>query len=310
MKGTFFFRKLGLGLLLLACSCQGGGEKKRTEKDINFTEFGKYWYQGQAEVNTYELEQFRYGEKRPAEAVLIFVTEDLSKKTHIKPDAPAKDQVGVQKVLKLNLTKKFTTGIYPYSMMLSVFSPVYEEMPALKITGSCQEWCGQTFTQLNYRPQAYEALQRSYFESDGDRELTLKARSEDELWTLIRLNPKLVPTGNLDLIPGLLDLRFTHKPLQAYRAGIEIKPAAKAFSNFKKEQLRVCSVRYHYYPRQLHIYFSSKFPYEIAGWEEVHVTPNGKPEISRATRKAVEMLAYWKMNGTKYDFKRKELLLE
>src|SRR5690606_34615209 len=84
-------------------------------------EFHAYWHAGKAEVNAYNLIQSRYDEKRPGKAVLIFVTEDLSKKLQVKLDNPAvRNKINV---LKLNFTKNFITGIYPYSLMLSVFTP-------------------------------------------------------------------------------------------------------------------------------------------------------------------------------------------
>lgn len=67
---------------------------------------------------------------------MIFVTEDLSKQKHVKLDDPQANEQDAQKVLKLNLTKKFVTGIYPYPMMLSVFTPVYDSIPATKVTAS------------------------------------------------------------------------------------------------------------------------------------------------------------------------------
>ena len=42
-------------------------------------EFADYWYRGQAEITSYDLEQARYGELRSGTAVLVFVTEDFSK---------------------------------------------------------------------------------------------------------------------------------------------------------------------------------------------------------------------------------------
>lgn len=296
----------------LCLACQPGGEKEkpRAASDFNAQQFGAYWYRGLAEINTYKLAQFRYGEKRDAEAVLIFVTEDFSRQKQVKLDDPEKAPADAQKVLKLNLTKKFVTGIYPYSMMLSVFTPVYEDLPALKITASCQEWCGQTFTQLNYRNQEYKGRLYSYFEKEADADFNFKARSEDEIWNLIRLNPKLVPQGKLHLIPALLDQRFTHKSLQPYKATITIKPAARPFANFTPDQLRVCRVVYEDYPRELLIYFAAAFPYEIAGWEEIHKPQPGKFEISRAERKAVKMLAYWQMNRLEFETKRQELKLD
>ena len=43
-----------------------------------------YWYQGKAEISSYELEQVRYGQKHLGDAVLIFVTEDFSKTKQVK----------------------------------------------------------------------------------------------------------------------------------------------------------------------------------------------------------------------------------
>ena len=53
-------------LLLLIAGCQPGNNKPA--RQLNFETFGNYWYQGKAEINTYALAQFRYGEKREAEA--------------------------------------------------------------------------------------------------------------------------------------------------------------------------------------------------------------------------------------------------
>ena len=45
--------------------------------------FNKYWYAGEAELNSYTLSQARYGENHEGEAVLIFVTEDFSKSKYV-----------------------------------------------------------------------------------------------------------------------------------------------------------------------------------------------------------------------------------
>ena len=70
-------------LLLLLTACEGPGPRQPA-RHLNFDAFGSYWYQGKAEINTYALAQFRYGEKREAEAVLIFVTEDFSREKQVK----------------------------------------------------------------------------------------------------------------------------------------------------------------------------------------------------------------------------------
>ena len=77
------------------------------------TAFKKYWYAGKAEITSYKLEQARYGELRNGKAVLIYVTEPFSADKQVKADQNAPSNISV---LKLNSTKKFLTGIYPYSI--------------------------------------------------------------------------------------------------------------------------------------------------------------------------------------------------
>jgi hypothetical protein len=100
-------------------------------------------------------------------------------------------------VLKLNLVKKFNTGVYPYSMMLSVFKPVDTNTwkHALKITASSQEWCGHTFTQIDSKNNNFLATLYSYFESEGTNEKKISMTYlEDELW--VQLTPCLCQQEN------------------------------------------------------------------------------------------------------------------
>ncbi len=92
--------------------------------ELNVEAFGNYWYQGKAEITSYRLNQARYGEIHNGHAVLIFVTEDFSKSKQVKLDIPEYVPDDRLKVLKLNYVKKFDTGIYPYSIMTSIFTPV------------------------------------------------------------------------------------------------------------------------------------------------------------------------------------------
>src|SRR6478736_997100 len=237
-------KQFSVFIFLLLTGCKIGGPEDLPARNLGFDAFGRYWYQGKAEVNSYALEQFRYGEKREAEAVLVFVTEDLSREKQVKLDVPEKAGKDAQKILKLNFTKKFITGVYPYSMLLSTFLPVYDSVPAVKIAASVQDWCGQTYAQLNFRNGAYQAERHSFFETEGDQELTLKARAEDELWTLLRLNPNQLPLGKQNLIPGLLDLRFTHQPFKTYQATTSLQKTSAALAGFRAEKLQTLEVTY------------------------------------------------------------------
>lgn len=225
-------------------------------------DFGAYWYTGEAELASYTLQQARYGEIHPGHAVLIFVTEDFSRQKQVKLDngsAAGKDRVPI---LKLNFTKKFLTGIYPYSLMTSVFAPIDQRQDPypLKVTATAQEWCGHVFTQLNLRDQAYQYQGFSYFESEGDSEGRLPlAYLEDGFWTQIRLNPAALPQGTHPVIPGLMDSRLRHHDLTAQPAELRLIPAGDT---------TVYEVNYPGSGRRLRITFETAFPHAITGWTE------------------------------------------
>ena len=85
--------------------------------------FYAHWADGKAEISSYEVVQPRYGELRQGYGVMIFVTESLHRQTFIKVDSPTPETDQFY-ALKLNHILNFTTGIYDYSVMTSVFSQV------------------------------------------------------------------------------------------------------------------------------------------------------------------------------------------
>ena len=117
--------------------------------------FKKYWFAGDAEISSYTLTQSRYGELRSGNAVLIYVTEDFLPNTQVKANNPGENSI---KVLKLNATKNFNTGIYPYNIMQSTFQPVYNKSQPLKISASIQEWCGHVYAQINRKGNTLKYL--------------------------------------------------------------------------------------------------------------------------------------------------------
>lgn len=242
--------------------------------------FKDYWYQGKAEISTYNVEQERYGEMRRAEQVNIFVTEDFSASKHVKLDDPGKAGADRVPVLKLNALRRFHTGIYDYSLMQSVFTPV-DGTPSLKATYSVIDWCGQVFSQFNRRENGYQARLFSYFESEGDANVRLdNALLEDELWTRLRINPATLPTGKVALIPSPFFFRFRHLPYQAYPAEVSITAAGKE---------SVLLVVYPTVPRSLSIRYDTAFPHRILGWEELD---NGRV-LSKGVLKSSIMTDYW-----------------
>lgn len=59
-------------IFLTSCHQAGGTDSFTAPKN-----FRDYWYNGQAEISRYKLEQVQYGAVNPGEVILIFVTEDF-----------------------------------------------------------------------------------------------------------------------------------------------------------------------------------------------------------------------------------------
>jgi hypothetical protein len=264
----------------------------------NEVDFGSYWFQGQAEITRFSLEQVRYGEIHNGDAVLIFVTEDFL------PDKQIKYEYGnppadLEKVLKLNFTRKFSTGIYPYSIMTSIFTPLdIENKNTLKVTSSVQEWCGHTFMQLNYRDKKYKGMLHSYFQNEGDQEFQLAdAVLEDEIWAKIRLNPQLLPTGGISIIPGLQYQRLLHTKPEVAKAIAFLETISDP--SISENELFIYRVIYQNLPRSLEIKFEQDFPYEIVAWEEKNLSSKdpGDGLITRAVKTHLIQIDYWNKNS-------------
>lgn len=276
--------------------------------------FSGYWDAGTAELVSFSLEQSRYGSIHQGTAVLIFVTEDFSISRQVKLDRPEAAGKDAAHVLKLNFYKDFRTGLYPYTILTSVFTPIYltTEPRTLKVTGSVQEWCGHTFTQLNLRERGYAMQLHSYFESEGEVAQTLPgALLEDEILVRWRIDPSRVPTGPVKLIPSVAIARLVHRPLAAEDAVISIQPAPPEFSG----QPDAVALRVELksgFARTLTYYVGTEFPYPVYGWDETYAAgfrEDGKTLTTRARRLAVLRSAYWKKNKPTDRALRKELKL-
>ena len=271
-------------------------------------EFNNYWYQGQAEISSFVLKQARYGEIRAGKAVLVFVTEDFSRSKQVKLDRPQQAGEDLSKVMKLNFTKKFNTGVYPYSMMQSVFTPVdlQADPHSLKVTTSSQEWCGHTFTQLNLQAGAYQVQSYSYFESEGDQGQKLKqAVLEDEIWNRIRIAPEALPLGSFHMIPSTLTQRLRHTPIEV----VKVKATLEA----QGEDGMVYELVFSKGGRTMKIFFDKDFPYAIRGWEETYRDGFGDKAQTMTTTATLDKTiksAYWTKNSNADTHLRKELNLD
>lgn len=294
----------GLGILLLFQSCEKKGraifsknilETTSIEKNTTDTTtalnpmFKDYWYAGEAEISSYELQQVRYGEQRTGKAVLVYVTEPFLATAQVKANENTASSISV---LKLNSTKNFNTGIYPYSIMQSTFYPVSNNQHAIKVSCSVQEWCGHVYTQLNNR-ERFDIVSHSYFEGEADEHFSLeKTPLENEIWTQLRINPQSLPLGDFKMIPALEYIRLKHIALKGYAANGKIND-------------NIYILNYQELNRTLKITFNQNFPFDILSWEETI-----GEKTTTATKLKTIKSAYWNKNKNTDEVLRKTLHLE
>ena len=254
------------------------------------TTFNTYWYQGLAELNRFELEQSRYGEIHKGEAVHIYVTEDFLTDKQVKYEFG--DRQNAVPILKLNAYRRFYTGIYPYNLLTSVFVPVGDgAQKPLKATFSAQEWCGHAYSQINLRDGVYKGQGHSYFQAEADNTFELPASMlEDEIFIRIRRDPASLPTGEIQVIPGLHYLRLLHKEAGAAPAVATLEDAG---DDSYGENVRVYTVDYTGKGRTVRVFFEKAFPYQIKGWEEEAAGLGGATLTTRARRTNAMLLDYW-----------------
>ncbi|WP_431123829.1 septum formation inhibitor Maf [Flagellimonas flava] len=303
MKNVYKFAFLGILGATFIYSCVDTTKASNKENPVNAEtavvkpkkpkkklseDFKSYWYAGNAEITSYKLEQARYGELRDGTAVLIYVTEPFLPEKQVKADGNNQSNVSV---LKLNATKKYLTGIYPYSVMSSTFYPVHDNQHAIKTSLSMQEWCGHVYSQINNRND-FEFTSHSYFETEADQNLNLEKNIlENEIWNKIRINPKDLPTGELKIIPSLEFARLRHKPLKAYDATAEVKQV---------DGLSTYTINYPELERSLAITFTTDFPYSVESWTETFKSgfgPKAKQMTTKATKLKSIKTAYWGQNS-------------
>lgn len=257
-----------------------------------------YWYAGKAEITKYNLSQNRYRDIHNGEIVLIFVTEDFLTDKQVKNDNYTNKNS--TPILKTNQLRRFTTGLYDYSMMTSVFTRT-DGSKTEKVTLGAQDWCGHSFVQVNNKNGQYDIQIRSYFESEGDQDFSIKADLlEDELLNLIRINPSLIKEGSFRILPTLNYLRLTHHKMEGQEATVSKEKLSNGNTTLK--------LTYPALKRQLLITYQTVSPHKIISFEEAYPSMFDKQERSSTATKNSEMhSAYWKLNKASDKEKRKQL---
>lgn len=273
--------------------------------------FQKLWYDGNAEISVYDLNESRYGEMRRGKRVMVSVTEPMRLSTYIKPDVRLEASQKID-VIKLNDVLKFNTGIYDYSVMTSVFSSVDDTrdipgLSAMKVSFSAQEWCGNVFEILKRRDNRYEGRLYSYFESDGEpvHRVPFQGRTEpeDNLWLMVReLKGPLLEAGEkleITIIPSSWKRRKVHEPIKTYPAVISKERSGKIRTRAGRYPSNLFTWSY---PGQtVRVWVEAEYPHRILKWEE----SDGSGGILAATSRE----PYWKQNRNKDLGIRKRLTL-
>jgi uncharacterized protein YaaQ len=299
-KQAYFHVIFALLLSIFLTSCE---EKSKLETKAEISkntivdeDVKKYWYNGLAEITSYELTQQRYGEDRKGKAVLIYVTEDFDAQELVKAD---QKKEGNFPVLKLNSTKDFTTGIYPYHIIQSSFLPMQANEKIAKVSASIQEWCGQSYMQIEQRDELEVSI-HSYFQKIGNTNFNIKSElTENGIWNKLRLFPGKIQTGELQMIPSLEYLRLFNLPVEAYQANV---------SQEKITSQMVTKIEYVDLKRALTITQDAQFPYSIESWEETW-TKQDSSYTTKATKIKQIRIDYWNKNQNKHHFLRDTLQL-
>jgi hypothetical protein len=289
--------------LFLGC----GSNTQKAPQLADTSQFVKYWFMGNAEINHYELDQAQYGSMHKGDVTLVFVTEGFRVDKQVKDDGnTSKDKTAT--VMKMNAIRRFTTGIYDYSAMTSAFTPVsVNEFPnALKVSCSVQDWCGQSYSQLNFKQNGYYFLSHSYFENEVKADYHIdKGTTEDELLNSIRLMPDRLPIGDKMMIPSLLSTRLRHKKVIPILATLKLYDYNGG--DFKGSSLKVYEIDYKGDERNVRIVFENIFPHKIVGIDETYKFKDVYM-TSRARLKKTILSPYWLQNQPVDSTARRQLM--
>lgn len=275
--------------------------EKPDDMILSDTSYDMNHYSGNAEIATYSLKKARYNGVHEGEVVLIFVTEPFLIEKQVKADNPNNDNS--VNVLKMNRIDRFATGLYDYSQFTSVFTPIekFSAQYPLKVTFGSQDWCGQSFMQMNHN-NGFDLMQRSYFESEGDTSFHIDhVILEDNIFNMLKTSVDLLPVGDFDVFPSAATLRNSHQGMKDYSA---------IGKSYESEGLYVYEYEIPALKRTVEIQVDLEQNNRIVSWKETYPTVfDGELRTSIYELKGVESMPYWKYNRVEDVEKRSEFKL-
>ena len=216
-----FYQCIMISILFMSCTNQSNNNQEKTSAlSQNFNKDwanNKLWYDGLAEVATYDAQKIVYKKQRNFEYIYITVAEDFNKKFRVKTDDYKRKDL--YKVMKLNAFASIKTDNYPYHYLSSMFFYFDKPWQMDKMSSSSQEWCGNTYKEYFNNGNNYLMKYHSYFdeEGDGEKKIEVETLFEDQLgYTLRSLKFK----EGLNFESKMLESQITNKvgKLKIYNA--------------------------------------------------------------------------------------------
>jgi hypothetical protein len=280
--------------------------------------FDSHWQDGKAELNGYRYSVTRYGHRREGSAVLIYVTEPFSESRRVKVDDPKKNPKDTFEALKVNMVREFSTGIYAYHTLASIFTRTRDFSP-VKITFSSAEWCGHVFEEMIFNRHHIADRYLSYFEGESDlKRLTVRENSltEEELLVRLRgLRGEWIGPGErrtVPLLPSAFYRRLTHRPLAWSEARIERARGSESVRvPAGRFETSVITVKTEH--RVGRFWIEAKYPHRIVKWvwASAGTPPRGRGNpaegLDQGELTGTARLSYWKLNGPGAERYRREL---
>lgn len=220
--------------------------------------FTNYWKNNKIELTKYELKEDSISIGESTLTFSIDYVEGVNKTDSIVTS-------------QSDFASKIHNEKFNYSAMTSVYLPLNLSLRphAMKVINSVQEAKENSFLQLSQIPKSYEIESENTFQQKSKQHFILERKNlEDELWAKIRMNPKDLPIGDIEIIPSFDYWQSVRKNPKIHEAKAEMKEYRGI--EFIGKKLKIYNLKYFDLKHDLSIIFGTDFPFEIVGWKCVN----------------------------------------